>query len=228
MYLKSLLKYSKDVFSLLPTSKTNDVKCRWVRLHCSQSEMSHQRCFSVSETCLYKVYPFFMTSYWSKSKKTVQNLSFWLVDIIFSKKKSGLCVFVAMHCILVYLTCMFLLNLSGFTPTIYVKKGGLDRPLCYFIAYHRYKNQTDTFSGLTPVLPWLRPTHLRATAVTTHPLKSPSARKLFFPSSAATQKKMYFDHQARTPCKYFLFHPRFLLRLVHIQLEHCSLTVINA
>lgn len=54
MYLKSLLKYSKDVFSLLPTSKTNDVKCRWVRLHCSQSEMSHQRCFSVSETCLYK------------------------------------------------------------------------------------------------------------------------------------------------------------------------------
>lgn len=189
MYLKSLLKYSKDVFSLLPTSKTNDVKCRWVRLHCSQSEMSHQRCFSVSETCLYKVYPFFMTSYWSKSKKTVQNLSFWLVDIIFSKKKSGLCVFVAMHCILVYLTCMFLLNLSGFTPTIYVKKGGLDRPLCYFIAYHRYKNQTDTFSGLTPVLPWLRPTHLRATAVTTHPLKSPSARKLFFPSSAATQKK---------------------------------------
>lgn len=91
MYLKSLLKYSKDVFSLLPTSKTNDVKCRWVRLHCSQSEMSHQRCFSVSETCLYKVYPFFMTSYWSKSKKTVQNLRFWLVDIIFSKKIRFVC-----------------------------------------------------------------------------------------------------------------------------------------
>lgn len=107
--------------------------------------------------------------------------------------KSGLCVFVAMHCILVYLTCMFLLNLSGFTPTIYVKKGGLDRPLCYFIAYHRYKNQTDTFSGLTPVLPWLRPTHLRATAVTTHPLKSPSAKKLFFPSSAATQKNVLWS-----------------------------------
>lgn len=58
---------------------------------CSQSEMSHQRCFRVSETCLYKVYPFFMTSYWSKSKKTVQNLSFWLVDIIFSKKIRFVC-----------------------------------------------------------------------------------------------------------------------------------------
>lgn len=204
MYLKSLLKYSKDVFSILPTSKTNDVKCRWVRLHCSQSEMSHQRCFSVSETCLYKVYPFFMTSYWSKSKKNCKKKKPELLacrHYFFScwpkstneETKSGLCVFVAMHCILVYLTCMFLLNLSGFTPTIYVKKGGLDRPLCYFIAYHRYKNQTDTFSGLTPVLPWLRPTHLRATAVTTHPLKSPSAKKLFFPSSAATQKNVLWS-----------------------------------
>lgn len=157
--------------------------------------------------------------------KTLSNKN----SFFFTKEetKSGLCVFVAMHCILVYFTCMFLLHLSCFTPTIYVEKGGLDRPLCYFIAYHRYKNQTDTFSGLTPVLPWLRPTHLRATAVTTHPLKSPSARKLFF-LPLPPLKKMYFDHQARTPCKYFLFHPCFLLRLVHIQHEHCSLTVINA
>lgn len=159
--------------------------------------------------------------------KTLSNKnSFFFTN---EETKSGCqvrCVFVAMHCILVYFTCMFLLNLSGFTPTIHVKKGGLDRPLCYFTTYHRYKNQTHSRAWPLFYLDYTQ--HTWEQQPLQHTPWKVLQRGNFFSLPLLPLKKMYFDHQARTPCKYFLFHPRFLLRLDHIQHEHCSLTVINA
>lgn len=63
---------------------------------------------------------------------------------------------------------------------------------------------TDTSSGLTPAQPSQRPTHLPAFPTHTHTLKTPSARKLFFPFPSVVYWKGNFDHEARThtPRKY--------------------------